>query len=151
MLGVTALGLALGAIVVGQLLLVPLVAGQTQLVDANLARALAEPLARRSAEVTLGACLVLAACVPRWLNHRLGTSLALIATGIAALDRLVVLPRVHAAWQRVDLVAMRPVERLAPARELTRMHHGALAAALIVLVAVIGLLCHRGDERSTSR
>ena len=105
LIGTLALGLALGSIVLGHLLLVPLLRADTSLVDANLARALAEPLVLRTGELLLGACLLLAAVASNWLGHRAGTSLGLLSTGLAAVDRFVLLPRMHEAWARVDLVA----------------------------------------------
>ena len=44
------LGLAVGAVVVGHMLLVPSLATNPELIDPNLARALAEPLALRTAD-----------------------------------------------------------------------------------------------------
>ena len=143
LIGMLALALALGAIVVGHLLLVPLAAGDTSLVDANLARALSEPLALRCGEVALAACALLAAVAGPWLRHRAGTTLALLAAGVAGTDRLVLLPRVHEAWGRVDLVAMRPVAKLEAARELSKIHEGALAVAVLLLVAFAALAASR--------
>lgn len=134
--GIASLGLALGAILVGQLILVPLVAGNTALVDANLARALAEPLTLRAAELTIGATVILAALAQPWLRHRVASSLALLAAGIAACDRLVLLPELHGRWGRVDLVAMRPLDRIAEASQLSLVHHAALAVVLLLLLAL---------------
>ena len=145
LIGMLALALALGAIVVGQALLVPLACSGTSLVDANLARALSEPLALRSGEVALGACVLLSAVAGPWLRHRAGTSLALLATGVAALDRLVILPRVHESWGRVDLVAMRPVDKLEVAAEISMIHDGALAVMVLLLVAFAALTAWRSN------
>jgi hypothetical protein len=134
-----ALGLALSSIVLGHLILVPTLRAEPTLVDANLARALAEPLALRTAELSLAACVVLAAVAHRWLRHRAGTTLALLAVGIAGVERLGLLPRLHVAWGRVDLVAMRPHAKLAVAEQLSTIHHAALAALLVVLLAIAGL------------
>lgn len=143
LIGIVALGLALGAIALGHGLLVPLLAGDTTLVDANLARALGEPLALRTAEVALAACVLLAAVARPWLRHRAGGTLALIAAGIAAADRLLLLPRVHEAWGRVDLVAMRPATRIVAAEESTLIHHCALGALAVVLLALAALASAR--------
>lgn len=136
-----ALGLALGSIVLGHVILAPQLRGDTSLVDANLARALTEPLVLRSAELTLAACLVLVGVAGHWLRHRAGTSLGLIALGLAGVDRLVVIPRLHEAWGRVDLVAMRPQVRLEAAEQLSSIHHATLAAMVVVLVAIAAMSC----------
>lgn len=139
LIGTLALGLALGSIVLGQLLLVPMLEADTSLVDANLARALAQPLALRSAELALAACVVLAAVARPWLRHRAGTTLALLALGIASADRFGLLPRAQEAWGRVDLVAMRPRVRIDAAEQLSLVHESTLAALLVILVAVAAL------------
>lgn len=139
LIGIVALGLALGSIVLGHVILVPALQGDTSLVDANLARSLSAPLALRSAELALAACVLLAAVAQRWLRHRAGTTLALLAVGLAGVDRLGVLPRVHEAWGRVDLVAMRPQIRVVAAEQLSLVHEATLLALTITLVALAGL------------
>lgn len=139
LIGIVALGLALGSIVLGHLILVPTLRGEATLVDANLARALAEPLALRTAELTLAACVALAAVTHRWLGHRAGTSLALLAVGVAGVERFGVLPRLHLAWGRVDLVAMRPQAKLVVAEQLSSIHHAAIAAMIVLLLAIAAL------------
>lgn len=151
LIAILALGLALGATVLGQVLLVPMLEADTSLVDANLARALAEPLALRSAELSLAACVVLATVARSWLRHRAATTLALLAAGIAGADRLGLLPRMQAAWGRVDLVAMRPRVRIEDAQQLTTVHELSVAALLVVLVALAGLASLRvGATKLTS-
>lgn len=135
LIGTLALGLALGAIVVGHLLLVPMLAGDTALVDANLARALTEPLALRCAEVVLAACVLSAIVSKPGLRHRAAPTLTILAAGIAACDRLVLLPEVHQGWAKVDLVAMRPLDRIAEAEQVTMVHHAALATMIVLLLA----------------
>lgn len=134
-----ALGLALGAIVLGHLILVPQLQADTSLVDPNLARALAEPLALRSAELALAASVMLAIVAQRWLRHRAGTTLALVAVGITGADRFGVLPRLQDAWGRVDLVAMRPELKVTAAEQLSQIHQLTLAALVVVLLALAGL------------
>ncbi len=134
-----ALGLALGSMVLGHLILVPTLRGDTTLVDANLARALAEPLALRTAELALAACIALAAVTHRWLRHRAGTSLALLAVGVAGIERFGLLPRMHEAWGRVDLVAMRPQAKIAVAEQLSTIHHAAIATMIVLLLATAAL------------
>jgi hypothetical protein len=145
LIGILALGLALGSTVLGHLFLVPALQAESTLVDANLARALSEPLALRTAELALVASVITAAIARAWLRHHAGTTLGLLAAGLAATDRLVILPRVHEAWGRVDLVAMRPVARVEAAEQLSRIHTGAVAAIVIVLVAIAVLASWKRD------
>ncbi|MFV8750556.1 hypothetical protein ACNOYE_08380 [Nannocystaceae bacterium ST9] len=145
--GTLALALALGSLVVGHLLLIPALAGDTSLIDANLARTLAEPLAMKCATLLLIACALLAIVVKPWLKHTLGLSVSLVAVAIAALDRLVLLPRLQAAWARVDLVAGRPVERVSEAQELQQTHEIAL---ILVLVGLVGLAMLATLKRANS-
>jgi hypothetical protein len=136
LIGILALGLAFGSIVLGHVIVVPTMQAHTSLVDANLARALSEPLALRTAELCMAAAVVLAAVARGWLRHRAGTTLGLLAAGVAATDRFVILPRVHEAWARVDLVAMRPVARIDAAEQLSTIHDGAVAVLVLVLIAI---------------
>lgn len=136
LLGILALGLALGSIVLGHLLVVPAMQADTTLVDANLARALSEPIALRSAELGLMATVIVAAVARLWLRHHAATTLGLLAAGLAATDRFVILPRVHEGWARVDLVAMRPLDRIESAEQLTTVHQGCIAAIVLVLVGL---------------
>lgn len=138
LIGILALGLALGSIVLGHLILPGLHAGTT-LVDANLARALAEPLALRTAELILVAAVLVTAVARPWLRHHAGTTLGLLAVGVAGLDRFVILPRAHEAWARVDLVAMRPVARIEVAEQLSTIHDAAVAALVLIVVAIASL------------
>ena len=139
LIGTLALGLALGALVAGHGFLVPALQADTTLVDANLARSLSGPLALRTAELVLAACVVLAAVALRWIRHRAGTSLALIAVGLAGADRLGILPRTIEAWGRVDLVAMRPQVRVDAAEQLSMIHEATLLALVVTLVAIAAL------------
>ena len=136
LIGHLALALALGAIVVGHLLLIPLLCANTALVDANLARALSEPLALRCGELVLAGCVLAALASKRWLAHRAGLTLSLVAVGVAAIDRLVLIPELHQAWGRVDLVAMRPLARIEVAEQLTLVHQASLGAMVVALVGL---------------
>ncbi len=148
LIGTLALALALGSVVVGHALLIPALASDTSLIDANLARTLAEPLAIQCATLILIACLVLTALVKPWLNHTLGLSASLVALAIAALDRLALLPRMQAAWSRVDLVAGRPVERVSEAQHLQQTHEVALVLLLITLVSLVVLATWKRPSRA---
>ena len=102
-------------------------------------------MALRSAELCLAAAVVVAAVARLWLRHHVGTTLGLLAVGLAATDRFVILPRVHEAWARVDLVAMRPVARLDAAEQLTAIHDGAVGVLIVVLIAVAVLASWRRE------
>ncbi|MFO7565804.1 MAG: hypothetical protein R6X02_24390 [Enhygromyxa sp.] len=147
LIGILALGLALGSIVLGHVILVPTLQADTSLVDANLARALGEPLALRSAELCLIGAVILAAIARPWLRHHVGTTLGLLAAGLAATERFVILPRVHEAWARVDLVAMRPAARIETAEQLSMIHELAVAAIALVLIAVAVLASWKREPR----
>jgi hypothetical protein len=146
LLGTLALALALGSLVVGHLLLIPALAADTSLIDANLARTLAEPLALRCGTLIVIACVVLAGLAQPWLKQTLGLSLSLVAVAIAALDRLALLPRLQAAWSRVDLVAGRPIERVTEAQNLQQTHEIAL---MLLLLALVGVAVLATWQRST--
>ena len=148
LIGILALGLALGSIVLGHVIVVPTLQANTSLVDANLARALAEPLALRSAELCLAAVVVVAAVARAWLRHHAGTTLGLLAAGLAATDRFVILPRMHEAWARVDLVAMRPAARIEAAEQLSLIHEAAAGAIAVVLVAIAVLASWKREAKS---
>lgn len=118
----TVLALTLGALVVGHGFVLPLLSGESPLLDANLSRAIASPIELRIADVVAFGALLCACVMPRWADRHVATTLALVATALAGLDRLFVLPELHAAWSRVDLVTQRPVDRLAEANALAHWH-----------------------------
>lgn len=111
-------GVALGALLVGRGLIVPAFDQHTHLLDANLAKALVGPIHLRLMEVVLAANLILATLAERWLGVRWGTTLALLGAAGAAIGRFFVVPRLYETWARADLVAGRPLERLAFADRL---------------------------------
>jgi hypothetical protein len=135
-IGTLALATALGAVLLCELVVVPGLATQTHLVDANLATALTGPLHLRMGEIVLAAALVLAAVVPRWLGSRRASALTLLTLFVAAVQRVFVVPAVYAAWSRVDRVAGRPVERLLEAQRLTDQAHWVAAAMLLLLTGL---------------
>jgi hypothetical protein len=138
-IGTLALAAALGGVLVGELVVVPGLVNQTTLVDANLATALTGPLHLRLGEIALAATLVLAFVVPRWLGSKRASGAALLAFGLAAAHRFVLLPGVYAAWSRVDRLAGRPVERFLEAQRLTTQAHWSAIALVLVLVAIAWL------------
>jgi hypothetical protein len=117
--GILALAAALGALVVGQLVVLPSLEGQGALVDANLLTRLVAPVHLRCAEIALVASVLLLGVTPYWLRSRLITTLALVTvTGTGAM-RLIVLPAAYEAWAKVDRVAQAPYDRLVRAEGLT--------------------------------
>lgn len=147
LIGILALGLALGSIVLGHMIVVPTLQANTSLVDANLARALGEPLALRTAELCLAATVILAAIARPWLRHHAGTTLGLLAAGLAATERFVILPRVHEAWARVDRVAMRPTARVEAAEQLSTLHELAVGSIALLLVALALLASWKRESK----
>jgi hypothetical protein len=140
-LGLLAVATALGALVVGRAVVLPEMA-QSELIDANLAKALSAPLHARLAEVVLAAHLVLAAVGGRWFGARWPTTIALLLVGASGMHRFVLLPALYAAWSRADLVAGRPVEHLAAA-DLLQLQELALVAAMVILHCVILIAASR--------
>ena len=110
--------MAFGALVVGQLVVLPGLEGQA-LVDANLLTRLVAPVHMRCVEIAMVGSVLLLGVAPYWLRSRLVTTLALVAvTGTGAL-RMIMLPAAYEAWSRVDRVAQAPYDRLVHAAGLT--------------------------------
>lgn len=145
-LGQLALAVALGALVVGYGVVLPLLDGGTELVDANLARAIIEDIALRLGLVITGACGLLVISARAWTQSRLASSLALCAFALAGIDRFILMPRMYQAWSRVDMVAMRPLDRVAEAGQLTNGHYWVLLAVALALVGVAFLTPRRSSS-----
>ncbi len=111
-LGLLACAAALGAQLVGRGVVLPELAAQSNLIDANLVATLSEPLHLRLAEVVLAAHLLVAASASRWLDARWTTSVGLVLVGLSGLQRFVILPAMYGAWSMADLVASRPIEHV---------------------------------------
>jgi hypothetical protein len=144
-LAILALSTALGALVVGELVVVPML-GRTDLLDANLATAVSAPVHLRTAEIGVAAGLAVALAVPAWLRSRFATSVALLLLLGATARRVVLLPALYAAWARVDIVAGRPEARLHEARELARWSEALTFSSVLligVLVALVALAWRR--------
>jgi len=150
-LGTLALCAAIGAVTVGYGVVLPTLEAQAHLVDANLGRALAEPIVMRLAEILVGASIVFALAAPRWLRTRLGTTLALALVMATTANRVLMAPAVYAAWARVDLVAGRPAERLARAQELAQDQLWLLASTLVLLLGLVWLAVHATTVHPSSR
>lgn len=112
------------------------------LIDANLAQALGQPIELRSLEVAIAALVGLLVCTRKLVDQKLGSSAALAALGLGVLDRLIVLPRVHDAYAKVDLVALRPESALATATELGLVHAISVALTGVLVLVVIGFAVH---------
>ncbi len=111
-LGLLACAAAMGAQLVGRVVLLPELGAQSNLIDANLVVSLSEPLHLRLAEVVLASHLLIAASAGRWLEARWATSVALVLVGLSGLQRFVILPAMYGAWSMADLVASRPIEHV---------------------------------------
>ncbi|HET6583537.1 MAG TPA: hypothetical protein VFG69_08815 [Nannocystaceae bacterium] len=127
---------AIAALVLGRFVVVPMLAHSHLLVDANLARSLAEPLHLRLAEIGLGATLVAFVLVQRWTPSKLAAALAMVLVAGTALWRAMLVPALYAAYARVDLVAGRPVDRLPELERLEDLEQAAVSAMILLLVAL---------------
>ncbi|MBL4687964.1 MAG: hypothetical protein JKY37_25460 [Nannocystaceae bacterium] len=146
--GVLGLLAAAGALVVGDLILVPGLSAQHLLLDANLATSVTEPVHLRCAEVALVGTIVLALAVPRWLGSRFATAAALLAVGCAGLSRAVLLPKIYTAWGHVDLVAGRPLAQLGQAKELAEQGQALHAVLGVFLLLVVGFVAAQRSARA---
>lgn len=143
-----AVAFALGALCVGRGIVLPALDGEPELLDPNLAKAIARPLHLRLAEIALAANVVLAAVVTRWIGTRAATTLALVAVAASLVHRFLVVPALYTAWARVDLVAGRPLD---PLRHADRLHgQEALLVATIVVLQCVLVLAASGDRTSAS-
>lgn len=130
--GMLACAAALGAVVVGRFIVLPELSAGHDLIDANLAKAIAGPIHLRLSEVVLAASLVTAALAGRWLRAGWATTVALVAVAASATMRFALLPAMYAAWSKADLVAGRPVEHIIEAQRLEMQE--------LILVATIAAL-----------
>lgn len=131
-LGLVAVAIALGTLVVGRAVVVPALATHTELLDANLAKAIAGPVHLRLAEVVLAAHLMLAAFAQRLVGARWGTTVGLVLVSASAVHRFLLLPTLYEAWARADLVAGRPVARIVEAQQL-ELQETVLVGTMVVL------------------
>jgi hypothetical protein len=136
---VTAIGIA--SVGIGRFVVLPMMVRAHALVDANLARSLAQPIHLRLAEITLAATLVVFVVLPRWTKSRLAAALAMLLVMATAAWRAVLLPALYGAWAKVDLVAGRPLDQLQAARTLDGYEQAANLAIMLTLIALawIGL------------
>lgn len=142
LIGTLAAALLIGAIAVGQFIALPALAA-SPLLDANLAKAVAGPLALRFADVIFAASAVLALAAPKWIASRAGTTLALVLTGAALANRLLLVPHLGRLWTRVDLVAGRPADLLAEAQRWADHQQWLLVGMLVLAVVLVGLATRR--------
>lgn len=138
-LGTLALAAALGAMAVGQLVVLPGLEGHSGLVDANLLTRVAAPIHLRCTEIALVGSVLLVGLAPAWLRSRLAATLALLAVTGTGILRLVLLPSLYQAWARVDRVAQLPHDRLIHAQDIADEAYwlGLGSITMLVLLAVL--------------
>lgn len=140
-LGLLVTAIAIASVGIGRFVVIPMMVRAHALVDANLARSLAQPIHFRLAEITLAATLVVFVVLPRWTRSRLAAVLAMLLVVATAAWRAVLLPALYGAWSKVDLVAGRPLDQMHAARTLDGYEQAANLGIVLVLVALawIGL------------
>ncbi|MEM6993739.1 MAG: hypothetical protein AAF721_24710 [Myxococcota bacterium] len=149
--GVLGLAAAAGALMIGELVVLPGLTGPSVLLGPNLATTIAGPIHLRCAEVALVGTIVLALALPHWLSARFATAAALLAIGFAAFNRLVVLPTVYEAWGKVDLVAARPLARLTEAEALAEQATWMSAGLAVCLLTVAGFVAAHRPRKPAAR
>jgi hypothetical protein len=87
---------------------------------------------------------------PRWLTSKLATTAALVSVGIAAANRMLVLPAAYAAWSKADLIAGRPVDRILEAQRLMAQSTW-LAASMVGLLAGLAWAACMPTKTTASR
>lgn len=140
-LGLLVMATAIAAQLLARFVVLPMLARADALVDANLAKALAQPVHFRLAEITLAAALVAFVLLPRWTKSKIAGVLAMVLVTGTALWRAMLLPALYDAWARVDLVAGRPIDRLRAAEQLQGYEEatGLALAMLFIATAWIAL------------
>lgn len=126
-----AVAIGLGAVALAHPVVLPVLEAESGLVDANLAKALGVAVLERIDNVLLVAAALAAVTVRRASGQRLGTTFALLAIIVVAIDRFWLLPELAQAWSRVDLTVGRPHDRLEAAvaiEQYSLAASGALAA-----------------------
>ncbi len=141
-LGLLVMAIAIAAQLLARFVVLPMLARADALVDANLAKALAQPVHFRLAEITLAAALVAFVLLPRWTKSKLAGVLAMVLVTGTALWRAMLLPALYDAWARVDLVAGRPIDRLRAAEQLAG-YEEAVGLGLGLLFAAVAWVALR--------
>lgn len=136
-LGLLACAAAMGAQLVGRVVVLPELAAQSNLIDANLIVSLSEPLHLRLAEVVLASHLLIAASAGRWLEARWATSVALVLVGLSGLQRFVILPAMYGAWGMADLVASRPIEHVLTGDRMQWQDNMLVAVMTLLQLAIL--------------
>lgn len=148
------LSLALGCLLIGHGLILPALAaggsGAESLVDPNLARALTLPIAELTTTVAALATAFVLALAPRAFSASPMSTLALAALAACALDRLVLLPRMHLALGRVDLVTAAPASQMAKLQVWELGHQLCVATACALLAAIVWIIAHRFSASASS-
>lgn len=138
-IGILALAAALGAMAVGQLVVLPGLQSHGGLVDANLLTRVTAPIHLRCTEIALVGSVVLVGVASHWLRSRLGATLALLAVACTGALRLALLPSLYEAWARVDRVALLPHDRLVHAQGIADEAYwlGLGSMMMLVLIGVV--------------
>ncbi len=144
-LGLSVSATAIAAIGLARYVVLPILERADALVDANLAKALAQPIHFRLAEIVLAAALVAFVLLPRWTRSRLAGGLAMVTVAAAAAWRALLLPALYTAWSHADLVAGRPLDRLQAAQHLDD-YEQAMGLGLMGLFAMTMWIGLRGAE-----
>jgi hypothetical protein len=144
-LGLLVTSIAISAIGLGRFVVLPMMVRAHALVDANLARSLAQPIHFRLAEITLAATLVAFVVLPRWTRSRIAGGLSVSLVLGAAAWRAAMLPALYAAWSKVDLVAGRPVDRMQAASTLDGYEQAVSLALMFGLLATAWVALRTGE------
>lgn len=137
-LGLVALAVAMGALVVGRAVVLPELGSHPELLDANFAKAVSAPIHLRLAEIVLGAHLLLAAFARPWVGSRWATTVALVLVGASAVHRFALLPTLYDAWARADLVAGRPVAHILEGQRLELQETVLIGTMLLLQLVLCG-------------
>ena len=149
-LGLLVSAIAISAIGLGRFVVLPMMARAHALVDANLARSLAEPIHFRLAEITLAATLVAFVVLPRWTRSKLAGGLAMTLVVGAAAWRAVMLPALYVGWSKVDLVAGRPIDRMQAATTLDGYEQAVSLALMFGFLATTWVALREGEPASAA-
>ena len=149
-MGLLVASIAAASIGVGRFVVLPMLVRAHALVDANLARTLAQPIHFRLAEITLAMTLVAFVLLPRWTRSRIAGALATMLVAGAAAWRAMLLPALYGAWSKVDLVAGRPVDRMQAATQLDGYEQAASLAIMFGLLAMSWIALRTGMATSAT-
>ena len=137
LLATLALALALGGVVAGQWIIFPAIDGSGPIADANLARALREPLELRLATITTLLAVLASVCLLSRADGKLPLSFTLVALTLLIINRTWILPSLHEVLQRVDLVSRLPADRMGQAGDWKLKYQIADTIAAMLLAGAL--------------